>query len=217
MPFNVELAAQYVGALPALEAWYRTAANETTDIGVDHTGIRGIGTGHRGDSNGPLTAYNAWANAQLVKLIRGGWDIALFASLSSFETWHALLLESVEAYWEMRGYGALPRGQAYRMVDSFVKWLRTRADGRPVLAQAIFEHGHIIVNGPTLDALHRVCANVPVWSTQMTPAETSASYSEIQELVREFCRQFGGTSLLFDVFARNHGFHLATLQANAVA
>ncbi|MDN7856288.1 hypothetical protein [Burkholderia cepacia] len=99
----------YVEALPELEAWYRNAAKETTDIGVDRASIRGIGTGHRGETNGPLAAYNAWANAQLVKLIRGVWHIASFASVSGFETWHALLLESAEAYWEMRRYPALPR------------------------------------------------------------------------------------------------------------
>jgi hypothetical protein len=131
MPFNEERAAQYVEAVPALEAWYRNAADETTAIGVDHTGIRGV------------------------------WDIASFAPFSGFKTWHALLLQSVEGYWEMREYPALPRSQAYRMFDSFINWLRTRADGRPVLAQAIFEHGHIIVNGPTLDALHRVCTTFP--------------------------------------------------------
>lgn len=91
MPFTVELAAQYVEVLPALEAWYRNAANVTTEIGVDHAGTRGIGTGHRGDANGPLAAYNAWANAQLVKLVRGVWDINSFASFLGFETWHALL------------------------------------------------------------------------------------------------------------------------------
>lgn len=117
----------------------------------------------------------------------------------------------------MREYPALPRIQAYRMVDSFVKWLRTRADRRPMLARAIFEHRHIIVNGPTLDALHRACTTVPVWSSQMTPLETSVSYGEIHELTREFCRQFGGTPLLFDVFARSRGFRVAALQANAVA
>jgi len=75
------------------------------------------------------------------------------------------------------------------MVHSFIKWLRT---SRPALARAVLVHDHIIVNGPALEAFHRVWTAGPVWSPQMTPVETSASYGEIQELVRKFCRQFGG-------------------------
>jgi hypothetical protein len=216
MLFNVELASQYVAALPALEAWYQSPAKEKTNVGVDRTRIRGVGTGHRG-TNGPLAAYDEWVNAQFIKLIRGEWDVVSLASFAGFETWHDHLVESIEDYWEIRSFPDLPRGQAFRMVDSFVKWLHARADGRPVLARAVFEHGHIIVNGPTLNELKRLSSMVPDWSTQMTLAEASTAYCEIQQLVRDFCRQFGGTPLLFDVFARNDVFRSAQAQEHAVA
>jgi hypothetical protein len=153
MPLNHQLADRYAAALPALKAWYDDATNEKTYIGVDFAGIRGVGTGHRGEINGPLAAYNMWSNAQVVNLIRGVWDIPALASFEGFETWHALMVESIEAYWQLRGFPELPRHQAYRLCDSFVKWLRTRTTLRPVLARAIIERGHIIVNGPTLTML----------------------------------------------------------------
>lgn len=53
MPFNQELAAQYAHTLPKLEAWHRNPTKEKTHIGLDVTGIRGVGTGHRGEINGP--------------------------------------------------------------------------------------------------------------------------------------------------------------------
>ncbi|MFL9906776.1 hypothetical protein [Paraburkholderia sp. RL17-337-BIB-A] len=63
MAANQELAAQYADALPSLQAWYRNPTKEKTHIGLDVAGIRGVGTGHRGEINGPLAAYNTWANA----------------------------------------------------------------------------------------------------------------------------------------------------------
>jgi hypothetical protein len=85
----------------------------------------------------------------------------MFASFAGFETRRALLLEFAEAYWQTRGFSQLPRNQAFRLVDSFIKRLRTRAGGRPELAQAIRKHGHIIVNGPTLDMVGELRKTVP--------------------------------------------------------
>jgi hypothetical protein len=216
MPFNQELAAQYAHALPKLEAWHRNPTKEKTHIGLDVAGIRGVGTGHRGETNGPLTTYSTWASALLVNLIRGVWDIPSLASFSGFERWHRLLVESVEAYWQSRGFPELPRHQAYRLVDSFIKWMRTCTGRRPVLAQAILEHGHVIVNAPSLDALRQLCNAVPTWSTQMTRGDATAAYRLIQQLVREFCSQYGGTPLLFDVFARNEGTRLVAAQESVL-
>ncbi|MFL9906777.1 hypothetical protein [Paraburkholderia sp. RL17-337-BIB-A] len=149
----------------------------------------------------------------MVNLIRGVWNIPSFAG---FETWHALLVESVEAYWQSRGFPKLPRHQAYRLVDSLIKWMRTCTGRRPVLGQAILEHGHVIVNGPSLDTLRPLCNTVPTRSMQMTRVDATAAYRLIQRLVREFCSQYGGTPLLFDVFARNEGTRLAAAQENVL-
>lgn len=51
MPFNPELAARFADALPTRQAWYRNPTREKTHIGLDVAGIRGVGTGHRGDIN----------------------------------------------------------------------------------------------------------------------------------------------------------------------
>lgn len=138
------------------------------------------------------------------------------ASFSGFERWHGLLVESVEAYWQSPGFSELPRHQAYRLVDSFIKWIRTCTGRRPALAQAILEHGHLIVNGPSLDALRQLSNAVPAWSTQMTRVDATAAYRLIQQLMREFCSQYGGTPLLFDVFARNEGTRLVAAQENVL-
>jgi hypothetical protein len=39
----------------------------------------------------------------------------------------------------------------------------------------------------------------------MTRAETTVAYRLIQRLARDFCEKYGGTPMLFDVFARNKG------------
>jgi hypothetical protein len=213
MHFDSQIAAQYVKALPLLEAWFYDPTNERTLIGVNAAGIRGVAAGPAGSASAPLRTYNTWANAELVKLLRGVWDFDALHSLEGMEAFHADLITSVESAWLAHGFPSLARHQSYRLSDSFIKWMRIGSTSRPQIARAAHDFGHVIVNGPTLNLLERLCNDVPTYSTRMAPDDTITSYRKIQAIVREFCRQHGGTPVLFDVFARNA--HVASASAPA--
>ncbi|QIE22960.1 hypothetical protein [Caballeronia sp. SBC2] len=217
MRFNSQIAAQYVTALPLLEAWFCDPKNEKTNIGVNAAGIRGVAAGPAGSATAPLSSYNTWANAELVKLLRGFWDLSALQSVEGMGAFHAYLVESVESFWLSRGFPALARHQSYRLCDSFIKWMRVGAKSRPQIARAVHEFGHVVVNGPTLELLERLCDKLPSYSTQMAPQDTTASYHQIQAIVREFCHQYGGTPILFDVFARNEHHARASVSASRTA
>jgi hypothetical protein len=217
MHFNSQIAAQYVTALPLLEAWFCDPKNEKTNIGVNAAGIRGVAAGPAGSATAPLSTYNTWANAEFVKLLRGFWDLGALQSFEGMEAFHAYLVESVESFWLSRGFPSLSRHQSYRLCDSFIKWMRVGAKSRPQIARAVHDFGRIVLNGPTLELLERLCDNLPSYSTQMAPDDTTASYQQIQAIAREFCRQYGGTLVLFDVFARNEHLARASLPASLMA
>jgi hypothetical protein len=217
MHFNSQIAAQYVTALPLLEACFCDPKNEKTNIGVNAAGIRGVAAGPAGSATAPLRTYNTWANAELVKLLRGFLDLGALQSFEGMEAFHAYLVESVESFWLSSGFPSLSRHQSYRLCDSFIKWMRIGAKSRPQIARAVHDFGHIVVNGPTLELLKRLCDNLPSYSTQMAPQDTAASYQQIQAIAREFCHQYGGTPILFDVFARNERLARASIPASLTA
>jgi len=217
MHFNSQIAAQYVTALPLLEAWFCDPKNEKTNIGVNAAGIRGVAAGPAGSATAPLSSYDTWANAELVKLLRGFWALGAMQSSEGMEALHAYLVESVESFWLSRGFPALARHQSYRLCDSFIKWMRVGAKSRPQIARAVHDFAHIVVNVPTLKLLERLCDNLPSYSTQMAIEDTTVSYRQIQAIVREVCRQYGGTPVLFDVFARNEYLARASVPASLTA
>jgi hypothetical protein len=217
MHFNSQIAAQYVTALPLLEAWFCDPKNEKTNIGVNAAGIRGVAAGPAGSATAPLSSYITWANAELVKLLRGFWDFDALHSFEGMAAFHADLVASAGSYWLSRGFPALARHQSYRLCDSFIKWMRIGAKSRPQIARAVHDFGHVVINAPTLELLERLCDNLPSYSTQMAPLDTTASYQQIQAIVREFCRQYGGTPVLFDVFARNEHLARASVPASLMA
>jgi len=217
MHFNSRIAAQYVTALPLLEAWFCDPKNEKTNIGVNAAGIRGVTAGPAGSASAPLRTYNTWANAELIKLLHGFWDFDLLLSCEGMEAFHADLVESVESSWLSRGFPALARNQSYRLCDSFIKWMRIGAKSRPQIARAVHDFGHVVVNGPTLELLGRLCDELPSFTTQMATADATASYEQIQATVREFCGQHGGTPVLFDVFARTEHLVWASVPSSLTA
>lgn len=200
MPINAQLAAAYVAALPESQRWFHKA-KETTVAGVDNTGIRGINTSK--DGVGPLHAFNTWASGALGSFRANDFDMAAFVTQAGFDAVHLKFVESLEDYWPKHGFEPLYRAQALRLVNLFIKHLRVKAQNRPAILKGVEENGHIVVNTPNLDKLDQLFGGgLPAYEPSMDEATAMRSYQVIQQAVRDFCSQYGGSPLMLDIFFR---------------
>ena len=77
-------------------------AGEASNLGLDATSARAMGTGVQGSERGPIAIYEAWAYKQLV-LIDQNLDLPkLISTREGFEAWHTELTKSLVAYWRVR-------------------------------------------------------------------------------------------------------------------
>lgn len=200
MPINAQLAAAYVAALPESQRWFHKE-KEKTVAGVDNTGIRGINTSKEGV--GPLHAFNTWANGALGTFRAADFDEAAFSTQAGFDAVHLKFVESLEGYWPKHGFEPLYRAQALRLVNLFIKHLRVKAQNRPTILRSVEENGHIVVNTPNLSKLGELFGGgLPVYEPSMDEATAMQSYRVIQQAVRDFCTQYGGSPLMLDIFFR---------------
>jgi hypothetical protein len=153
---------------------------------VNAAGVRGVAAGPAGSASAPLRTYNTWANAELVKLLRGFWDFDALHSFEGMEAFHADLVASVESAWLAHGFPSLARHQSYRLSDSFTKWMRIGSTSRLQIARAVHDFGHVIVNGPTLNLLERLCNDVPTYSTRMALEDTLRATGKFKPLCESF-------------------------------
>jgi hypothetical protein len=212
---NAALAAEYQQYLGEAEKWFRHA-KEDTHAGVNTKSARGVATGYSGEPYGPLAVFNEWADRQFAKQLAPGYfDAANLADRAAFDVWQAEMVRDIRAHWskkrapEMRGrtrqieFPPLPFLQASRLANSFIKALRVKCNKRPHVLEAIFANGHVVLNAPTLSVLRELYTNLSEYDLLQSEDEVQQSYRSIQQRARDFCTEYGGSPLLFDVFARN--------------
>jgi hypothetical protein len=211
---NAALAAEYQLYLGEAEKWFRHAKEETR-AGVDTKSARGVATGYTGEPYGPLTVFNEWADRRFAKQLAPGYfDKANLTDRAAFDVWQAEMVRDIRAHWSKkrapgtRGktheieFPPLPFLQAARLANSFIKALRVKCYKRPHVLEAILVNGHVVLNAPTLGMLRELYTNVPEYNLLQSEEAVQQSYRSIQQGVRDFCTKYGGTPLLFDVFAR---------------
>jgi hypothetical protein len=214
-PVNAALAADYQQYLGEAEKWFRHAKEET-HAGVDAKSARGVVTGYTGEPFGPLAVFNEWADRQFVKQLAPGYfDAANLTHRPAFDIWQAEMVRDIRAHWskkravQTRGkthqieFPPLPFLQASRLANSFIKALRVKCNKRPHVFEAIFANGHVVLNAPTLTVLGDLYTKVSEYDLRQREGEVQQTYHSIQQRVRDFCAAYGGSPLLFDVFARN--------------
>jgi hypothetical protein len=81
--------------------------------------------------------------------------------------------------------------------------LRVKCNKRPHVLEAIFANGHVVLDAPTLGVLRDLHTKLSEYNLLQSEDEVQQSYRSIQQRVRDFCAEYGGSPLLFDVFARN--------------
>jgi hypothetical protein len=212
---NAALAAEYQRYLGEAEKWFRHA-KEKTHAGVDAKSSRGAVTGYTGEPFCPLAVFNEWADRRFAKQLAPAYfEAANLSDRAALDVWQAEMVRDIRDHWlkkrtlETRGkpkeieFPPLPFLQAARLVNSFIKALRVKCEKRPHVLEAIFANGHVVLNGPTLAVLRDLYIKVPEYNLKQGEEEIQESYRLIQQGVRDFCAEYGGTPLLFDVFARN--------------
>ncbi|MFL9906810.1 hypothetical protein [Paraburkholderia sp. RL17-337-BIB-A] len=199
---NQQLIDDYVDNLVQAEGWFDDVDNDKTYGGVST--FQGVETGFTGEPNGPQAVHKGWAYRELKKLSEEGFDVNALDSTEGFERWHAKLIDSYEANYERKGLKPLPRHTVYRLVDLFVKWLRVYRKEYPAVVAAIKRHAHVVLNEPNRNLISEIIDDCPPYgsSTQSTEGAVR-SYNDIQNKVRVFCQQRGGSPIIVDVWARN--------------
>jgi hypothetical protein len=212
---NAALAAEYQQYLGEAERWFRHA-KEATHAGVDTKSARGVATGYTGEPYGPLAVFNEWADRQFAKQLAPGYfDAANLSDRAAFDVWQADMVRDIRAHWSRKRasetrdkthqveFPPLPFLQASRLANSFIKALRVKCNKRPHVLEAIFANGHVVLDAPTLGVLRDLNTKLSEYNLLQSEDEVQQSYRSIQQRARDFCAEYGGSPLLFDVFARN--------------
>jgi hypothetical protein len=213
--YNAALAAEYQEYLEHAEKWFRHA-KEGTHAGVDAKSARRVVTGYTGEPFGPLAVFNEWADRRFAtQLAAGYFDAVNLTDRAAFDVWHAEMVRDLRSHWSKKRvpqtggkanqieFPPLPFLQASWLANSFIKALRLKCNKRPHVLEAILANGHVVLNAPTLAVLRDLCAKVSNYNLLQSEDEVQQNYRSIQQCVRDFCTEYGGSPLLFDVFARN--------------
>lgn len=165
----------------AIDEFYNPVG-EKTRYGVESSTTRGMSLGgaEGAEEEGPLAAFEAWAEQEFVRLGLDGAGTkdehrALWAEMnksqSSFDAWHAGAVKRLCEHWKQRwlkieaarlACGGEPRkamteadgspriAHKYKLVDLFVRRLRITAPRNSDLAQAVRNYGHIPLDRKSL-------------------------------------------------------------------
>lgn len=217
-----DVLAAYQAYQPFARAWWQDAGRETSNLGLDHTSARAMGTGIPGAEHGPIALYEAWAAVEFAKIADDARLLQAISTQEGFDAWHDALAESLDAHWRARvtennarlreheGDEHIPANpdlcvaHQYKMVDLFVKFLRVRGAQHPELARHCYEFGHIPLDLKSLAVLSAAFGGILVGAGnkfRMGDIVSKQMYRTCQRLARAICQEAGGTPLLLDVFA----------------
>lgn len=207
--------------LPDALEWWKTHNNESTRFGVDGTTVRKYPLGQTGKGGKPGSlVFNPWAEKQTKKVLR---DIVRWEKINTrdgFEEWHAELAKSLANYWlkkvEERANAlntpfdkatdGLSVARLYKLVDLYVRWMRTQAPPKSALYKGVMRFAHIPLDRKSIATLQTAFnGQMPRRGFSMGDIETINDYLAYQELGRVIAGKVrNGTPILFDVFAWNH-------------
>lgn len=178
--------------------------NETTTRGATPAAFMGNQAGPDGWEPTAYSIFNDWGATILKELAerkRKGTLTEMFASQASFDQFFRELLSSLEDFWTARAHPDFPvsRKQLHKLVNLFVKWLRTKV---PAEVRALIEqHGHTTLNTPTLARIGALLGD----DTLQFPADEDFDgwYAGTQQRIRAFAEEHGSSPIIVDVWCRS--------------
>ena len=193
----------YQGAIPQCRREFNIVNNDNTLFGAASGAFQGNLSGPRNWRPSAYDIFNTWANGilqQLIELKKACNLAGPFESQEVFDTWHRGLIASLHKHWKGHAHPdfALSERQAHKLVNLFVKWLRTKV---PAEVRALIErHAHVTLNGPTLKRIGELLSEGEL----SFPVNESfvGWYADTQARVRDFTATHGGSPVLVDIWCR---------------
>ncbi|SDC86261.1 hypothetical protein SAMN05421548_11154 [Paraburkholderia lycopersici] len=193
----------YQASIETCRKAFNDINNEPTPRGATPAAFMGNQSGPADWEPSAYRIFNDWGAAVLKQLSeqkRNGTLAGTFGSQASFDTFHRELVSSLDAFWLARAHPDFPasRSQLHKLVNLFVKWLRTKvpAEIRP----RIEEQAHTTLNTPTLA---RVAALLDDQALRFPANEDfDGWYADTQARIRAFTVEHGGSPIIVDVWSR---------------
>ncbi|MEZ2307156.1 hypothetical protein [Caballeronia sp. Lep1P3] len=194
----------YQSSIDTCRQQFRIVNNENTKWGATPGAFRGNQSGPEGYPRTGYEIYNAWAEAELKKLIvlkRDGKLSGMVTSPQSFDEWHKNMLASLHEAWAAQAHREFPlkRRQSHKLVNLFIKWLRIKPIPQE-FRNAIEQWGHTTLSKPTMNRIGGLLQD----DTLAFPPEEQFDdwYRMTQQRLREFTQENGGSPMLVDIYCR---------------
>jgi hypothetical protein len=182
----------------------RREIGASEDIDLDGSfGVEGSTfRAYRGWRRSPSEIYQSWAQKH-TKLILRRLPTDKISSRRGFIEWHSALHMSLKRHWSRNEGRQLSIAHGYKLIDLFVKHLSRHQFADMRFVPMLVRNANCPLDQKTIRELNLCYSRIlPIRSSpSMGDIHSQETYDFCQAMISVFCKECGGSRLLFDFWA----------------